>query len=40
MLGDWKLLLEAKKVLEAEVNKLMQGTMDKNFQSFQRFTFH
>lgn len=31
MLGDWKVLLEAKKVLEAEVNLLMQGTIDKNF---------
>jgi hypothetical protein len=40
MIGDWKLLLEAKKVLELEVNKSMYGTLDKSFETFQRFTFH
>ncbi len=34
------MLLEAKTVLETEVNKLMIGTIDKNFETFQRFTFH
>lgn len=40
MIGDWKLLLEAKKILEVEVNKAMYGTIDKSFESFQRFTYH
>jgi hypothetical protein len=34
MIGDWMQLLEAKKVLENEVNLLMQGTLDKNFETF------
>jgi hypothetical protein len=40
MIGDWKMLLDAKNVLEQEINKLMQGTVDKNFETFQRFTYH
>jgi hypothetical protein len=36
LIGDWKMLLEAKKVLVSEVNKLLQasGSIERSFENF------
>jgi hypothetical protein len=41
LIGDWKLLLEAKKTLQKEVDKYINpASLEKNFENFQQFTYH
>ena len=41
LIGEWKLLLEAKKTLQQEVDKYINpASLEKNFENFQKYTYH